>query len=209
VGRSFGRAGQIPGRGEPTRGGAAGAARCRFASRSPSGCETSERAQARASRAGSKASDRGFGEVDARPTQEARRDRAGVWHNATPEEDHRTALLSDGPHAGVRYASPAGVKRNRSGREAGSRYSAGRAQRGRGRFLRLGGKESPPDSNEGLLAGPRQNGEAIGCVTRRENKTTHKRVTTVAVGYCSRQIGSALKYLRKFCQTPGYRVWLR
>ena len=32
------------------------------------------------------------------------RTRSGGTHNVTPEEDYRTALLSDSPDAGVRYA---------------------------------------------------------------------------------------------------------
>jgi hypothetical protein len=55
-------------------------------------------------------------------------------HNVTPEEDYRTAVLSDSPHEGVRYAGGGGMG-ERPGREAGLRYSAGRAPRGCGRSL--------------------------------------------------------------------------
>ena len=54
-----------------------------------------------------------------------------AWHNATPEEDYRTALLSDSPDAGCSLSHHGGgetAKRPR--RQAGLRYSAGRAQGG-------------------------------------------------------------------------------
>jgi len=53
----------------------------------------------------------------------------------TPEAGYRTALLSDSPDEGVRYRPGGSRLRERSGREAGLRYCAGRAQRGRGRSL--------------------------------------------------------------------------
>ena len=55
-------------------------------------------------------------------------------HNATPEEDYRTALLFDSPDAGCSLCGWWGTG-ERPGRAAGLRYSAGRAPRGCGRSI--------------------------------------------------------------------------
>src|ERR1700722_16448181 len=57
-------------------------------------------------------------------------------HNVTPEEDYRTALLSDSPDAGCSLSHHGGGETaKRPGRQAGVRYSAGRAPCGCGRFI--------------------------------------------------------------------------
>jgi len=57
-------------------------------------------------------------------------------HNVTPEEDYRTALLSDSPDAGCSLSHHGGGETaKRPGRQAGLRYSAGRAPGGCGRFI--------------------------------------------------------------------------
>jgi hypothetical protein len=74
--------------------------------------------------------------------------RRGV-HNVTPEEDCRTALLSDSPDLGVRYRTAASEgQRNDPDAKSGLRYSAGRAPRGCGRFI-LSGLEATTDKARG------------------------------------------------------------
>jgi hypothetical protein len=81
------------------------------------------------------------GKVRGRPSWDSNAPPPSV-HNVTPEEDYRTALLSDSPDAGVRYRTHGGEETaKRPGRQAGPRYSAGRAPGGRGLFhpLCIGG----------------------------------------------------------------------
>jgi hypothetical protein len=147
-------------RGEGAADGAAGVVRSPFASRDPGSlaCHLQQRLAVAfvASFATKGERQIGRGDWTARPTHGARHGgHRGVGHNATPEEDYRTALLSDSPDAGVRYASPVGGQRKRPGRQAGRRYSAGRAQGGRGRFLLRGTPTSAGTRTRACGAGPR------------------------------------------------------
>jgi hypothetical protein len=105
-----------------------------------------------AGRAGSASADRG----SAQPST----------HIGTPEEDYRTAPLSDSPDAGCLLC---GWRRERPRREAGPRYSEGRAQRGRGRSLLrcLAGALTwlGTDANEGP-AGLQGGGPEAPCIGR-------------------------------------------
>jgi hypothetical protein len=83
----------------------------------------------------------------------AARAAAAGWHTVTPEEDYRTALLSDSPDEGVRYASAARGRGNDP--DAKPACGTPRARRSAaGSFHPLGKGSWSRDANEGLLGRP-------------------------------------------------------
>lgn len=139
-------------------------------------------------------------------------------HNATPEEDYRTALLSDSPDAGCSLCGCFG-EGERPGREAGLRYSAGRARRGRGRSLlrcfkaRSFGFDHELERGPGRPAGRRARGtnhhRSIGRPRKPAHAGTHTtQKTTNEVTSRGRNLPEQEFYLIERSKESGLRLWL-
>lgn len=78
-------------------------------------------------------------------SRRVRRSEAGVGHDTTPEEDYRTAVLSDSPDEGVRYAP----HRKTAGNDPDAKPACGTPRAGRSAAVVV--------SFLGVLRGPRDN----------------------------------------------------